>query len=286
MPSQLPGPWIDHERNDPMPWASNTGIVKFIEFPTRLAAMSRRAFHLYWMRHHSPHVMNVTAFAQFMRKYNTAHVYPEEVAGLPAHYRQDTPFEGAAEVWINSLAEVDGWLGHPLYAELVQPDEPRFIRQDGSVEVIIAREERLYEPVLDYDENGKTKVYVLMHRRPGLDHDKFHASVSQLGQALIGSDRLRSHLAKLVVSHRIREPWPEGFPMAAIDAVLELWFESRGAVANFYADESCKEILLRHEPGCADMGMLRALVTKMRVIHDEFSFQPSTTQPLAFSWLD
>lgn len=286
MDSSLPGPWADPERKDPKPWLSNEGIVKFIEFPARLESMSQRAFHLYWMRHHSPTVMNLAPFAQFMRKYNTGHVYPDLVAGLPARYRQDTPFEGAAEVWINDLAEVDGWLGHPLYAQLIQPDELRFIRQDGSAEVIIAKEERLFEPALDYDENGKTKVYVLMSREVGVDHDQFHTSVSDLGKAIVAAPTLRSYLRKLVLSHRLREPWPDGFPMAPIDVVLELWFESRSDVSRFYQDEACKAILERHESGIVDASRLRVLVTKMRVIHDEFSFQPSTTQPLSFSWED
>lgn len=95
-----PGPLADYEAREQTPWSGNDGIVKFIEFPVRLPTMSRRAFHVYWMRHHSPHVMNVTPFSQFMRKYSTGHVYPEPVAGLPAHYRQTTPSEGAAEVWI------------------------------------------------------------------------------------------------------------------------------------------------------------------------------------------
>jgi hypothetical protein len=152
MTTALLGPRVDHETREERPWANNDGMVKFIEFPVRIEAMSHRAFHLYWTRHHSPHVMNATSFSQYIRKYSTSHVYPEPVEGLPDHFRRDTPFEGAADIWINSLAEVGDWMGHPLYAELIQPDELRFIRQDGSVEVILAKEERLYEPQRDMTE--------------------------------------------------------------------------------------------------------------------------------------
>ena len=82
--------------------------------------MSRRAFHLYWQRHHSPHVMNATPFSQFMRKYMTGHVYPEDIIGLPIHFARTPQFEGAGEVWINGVEEAAKWLSNPLYAELLR----------------------------------------------------------------------------------------------------------------------------------------------------------------------
>jgi hypothetical protein len=284
MTKESPGLWVDYDATDPTPWANNLGMVKFIEFPVRIPAMSRRAFHLYWMKHHSPHVMNVTPFAQFMRKYTTTHVYPESVAGLPAHYRQTSHLEGAAEVWVNGLDEVGDWLGHRLYAELIQPDEPRFIAQDGSVEVIVAKEERLYEPDRDMTETGITKLFLLVAKRPNLDYDTFHAAASAYGKQILQRSALRSLLCKLVVSHKLREPALEGFVPADIDAVFELWFRTRVDIAAFYADESFDEPLRRHEEQFFDAARIRAVVGKVLVIHDEFSFQPSTTQPLVFSW--
>jgi len=68
-----PGPWVDYEAVEAEVWKSQLGIIKLIEFPVRNPKMSRRAFHLYWQKHHSPHVMNLTSFAQFIRKYNSGH---------------------------------------------------------------------------------------------------------------------------------------------------------------------------------------------------------------------
>ena len=281
MTTGLPGPWVDYSTPESEPWTNNRGVVKFIEFPVRIPTMSRRAFHLYWLKHHSPHVMNVTPFAQFMRKYNTGHVYPEPVPGLPSHYHQDTPFEGAAEVWVDSLDEVGDWLGHSLYGELIAPDEPRFIAQDGSVEVILTKEERIYEPEPDLREQGLTKLYLLLQGRAELGHDGMHAAVSKLARTYLELASLKRLLRKLVVSHRLRPPPPEGVPMAEIDAVMELWFDDTGALARFFADPG----YLSTEGQAAqavDVTRIRAVVARMHVVHDEFSFQPSTTQPLAF----
>lgn len=286
MSMSLPGPWIDYEAKEAAPWTSNNGIVKFIEFPVRIPAMSHRAFHLYWQRHHSPSVMNVTAFSQFMRKYNTGHVYPDKVVGLPSHYLQSTPFEGASEVWINGLSEVSGWLGQSLYAELIQPDEPRFIRQDGTVEIVVCKEESVHESQIDMVENGLTKLYVLVKRRAGLDHDGFHATLSAHAKLIMQQPSLRSMLRKLVVSHRLREPWPAGMVLADIDAVVEFWFDHRHQIAEFFADPAYSSKIAAREGSLVDAANIRALVAKVHVVHDEFSFQPSTTQPLSFTWND
>lgn len=45
MSQSQPGPWVDHERMEDAPWATQAGIIKVIEFPVRKAAVSRRAFH-------------------------------------------------------------------------------------------------------------------------------------------------------------------------------------------------------------------------------------------------
>jgi hypothetical protein len=261
-------------------------MVKFIEFPVRIEGMSRRTFHLYWTRHHSPHVMNATPFSQYIRKYSTSHVYPQPAEGLPAHYRHDTPFEGAAEIWINSLDDVGHWMGHPIYAELIQPDELRFIRQDGSVEVIIAKEETLYEPRRDMTETGMTKACLLVSRRPGMDHDAFHEAASAYGKLILERPALGSRLRALTVSHKLREPALEGFIPADIDAVFELWFGSRQDIVEFFADASFEEALRHHERQYFDVARMRAVVGRMLVIHDELSFQPSTMQPLALLWDD
>ncbi len=209
MTQYLPGPWVDPERVEPEPWLNNDGIVKLMEFPVRHPAMSRRAFHLYWQRHHSPSVMNVTAFSQFMRKYTTAHVLPGIPDMLP-RYLQATTFEGVSEVWINRLEEVGIWLSHPVYSELIRPDEPRFIRQDGGGEFVVVKEERLHEPDRDLVESGLTKVYVLMSRLPAdLEHDAFHSALSEYGHRLIERPALRKALRKFVLSHRLRDPLPE-----------------------------------------------------------------------------
>ena len=282
-PSTMPGPWVNPELVEDEPWLTNSGIVKFFEFPVRIPEMSRRAFHLYWQRHHSPNVMNVTGFAQFIRKYNSSHIVESHPVKFPPDYDQSHPFEGAAEVWLNSLREVSDWLSHPLYEELIQPDEPRFIAQDGRSAILITKEERLYEPNVDMIENGKIKVYLLFGRKTDVGRNLFHQTLSNHAQEILGEDQLKSKLLKLVVSHRLNETNLE-LPDTDIDAVLELWFESLEIASAFFAEPIYQHFSKDWEASFADTDKIRTFIAIMRVVHDEFSFQPSTTQPLHFNW--
>lgn len=278
-----PGPWVDPERVEAKPWKTQSGIVKFFEFPVPITGMSPRAFHLYWQKHHSPHAMHVTAFSQFMRKYNSTHKYPGDPVRFPERYAPMQRAEGAAEVWVNSLSEVGDWLGNPLYPELIQPDEPRFIAQDGSAEVIIAKEERLYKVDPDLVENLKTKVYLLGRRPAGADYDTFHAAASAHARRIHEHPALGCHLIQLVLSHKLREPLPlEGMALADIDVVFELWFDSIASANAFFVEP--QDAIAEQEAELFGGQPLRALAVRVRVVHDEFSFQPSTTQPLPFSW--
>lgn len=285
MNSPLPGPWINPEIREERPWLTHEGIVKFFEFPVRIEAMSHRAFHLYWQRHHSPNVMNVTGFAQFMRKYTSGHRYPDNTLDLPDHYRQQHDLEGAAEVWINSWREVGNWLGHPLYGELIQPDEPRFIAQDERVIVLVAKEEHLHEPDRDMDENRHTKVYLLLSAKPNMSRPEFHGAVSTHFRAILEHPHLTALLSKLVISHKLAEPNPiEGLRPSDVDAVAEFWFADRNDARRFFADGTYRAAFAGRESAWSDFMKTRAITARVRVVHDEFSFQPSTTQPIPFTW--
>jgi hypothetical protein len=96
---------------------------------------------------------------------------------------------------------------------------------------------------------------------------------------------LKGLLKKLVISHRLRDPNPiEFIPDCGIDAVGEFWFESREDLAGFFRHPDYAAQIRPNEASFADLGALNAVVAKMRVVHDEFSFQPSTTQPIPFDW--
>lgn len=285
MSGKNPGNWVNPEITEDQPWKTNDGIVKFLEFPVRIPEMSARAFHIYWQKHHSPHTMSVVPFSQFIRKYVSGHRFLDFALDLPVHYRQDAPFDGIGEVWLNSLSEVEDWLSHPLYPELIAPDEPRFISAEGGGEFIVAKEERLFEPEIDMAENMMTKVYFLQRSNRALSYSDGHSAASAHGRKILDQPHLKQRLRKFVISHKLKEPFPiEGFVLDDIDTVFEFWFAEPSDAQDFFNDPAYTSAILPIEDQAFDTQSTRVLIARLRVVHDEFSFQPSTTQPLPFSW--
>jgi hypothetical protein len=284
MTQSVPGPWVDHEAQQEAPWLTQDGIIKFIEFPVRKPALSRRAFHLYWQRHHSPHVMSTSAFSQFMRKYVTGHVYVRDEPELPAALQGVPHFEGVGQVWLNSLDDAGAWLGHPSYAELIAPDEANFIDPAGGGEVLIAREHRVYDTDPDLIETGMTKLHVLTQRAAHLGRADFAAAASRYATTLLATPALKQRLRRLVVSHRLADPYPDWLPPTGIDAVIEFWFDGREQLQQFLADPAYAADAPFERAGIFDTASLRAIVTRQYVVHDEFSFQPSSRSPRSFIW--
>lgn len=285
MTGKIPGDWVNPETIESEPWKTQDGIVKFVEFPVRCSEMSARAFHIYWQKHHSPHAMSVVPFSQYIRKYVSGHRFPDTKLDVPHHYKQNATFDGVGEVWLNSLQEVEDWFAQPLYEQLIAPDEARFISADGGGEFIVAKEERVFEPELDMAENMMTKVYILQRSNSALDYDEAHAAASSHGQAILAQDSLKQRLQKFVISHKLREPFPiDGFELDDIDTVFEFWFSEPADAQKFFADPAYKAFVLPLEDRAFDVASTQVLVARLRVVHDEFSFQPSTTQPLPFAW--
>ncbi|NIB42254.1 hypothetical protein HBA55_21790 [Pseudomaricurvus alkylphenolicus] len=279
-----PGPWVNPEIVEEDPWLTQKGPIKLIEFPVRNPKMSRRAFQLYWQKHHSLHVMNITSFSQFIRKYNSAHVYPESTDLLPDEFKHNSEREGASELWLDSLEDIDAWFRQPAYEELIQPDELRFLSQEKEGEFILAKEEPLFVPDLDMRESNKTKVYLLFKRNTDQSYDQFHRTLSDYGKLILEQETLRQHIIKLVVSHRLRDPLPEGFDSSEIEGILEVWFQDSERLKNFFQDDNYTEFGGRIEVVEFNGSSAEAIVAKVRVVHDECSFQPIENQTVSFGW--
>jgi len=277
-----PGPLLDRDDGRDT-WRRQEGVVKFLEFPVRKEGMSHREFHLYWQRHHSPHVMNVTGFSRYIRKYVSAHAYDGHVQGLPLRFRQETPFDGASELWINGLDEIASWLSHPQYEELIRPDELRFLSQEGKGRVLIAREERVLDLPLDDPESGLVRLYLQLESRSGVARDAFHSACSDFAMVLANSPSTL-HLRQVILNHMVDGPLPLELPAPGVDVVMALGFDTLQQAKKILALQEIEKRWDSLEGLVTDIGNIPALVTRLCVVHDEFTFQPTTMQARPFSW--
>jgi uncharacterized protein (TIGR02118 family) len=95
-------------------------MVKLIVAIKRKQGMSPKDFHDHWGTQHATLVNSCPASRRYIRKYVQCHTLEGEYsAGEPA-------FDGAAELWFESVAEKERFFSDPDYLAQVKPDEARF----------------------------------------------------------------------------------------------------------------------------------------------------------------
>jgi uncharacterized protein (TIGR02118 family) len=100
--------------------------------------MSAADFQEHWRTRHAELVRNCPATMRHIRKYVQCHTM------LDQYEQGEVAFDGTAELWFDSLADMEAFYSDADYLRDVQPDEARFA--DMSQTVFFVTEE---ETVLD-----------------------------------------------------------------------------------------------------------------------------------------
>jgi uncharacterized protein (TIGR02118 family) len=113
-------------------------MIKLIVAIRKREDMSVADFQDHWRTRHAELVRNSPATAKYIRKYVQCHTMSDQ------YEKGEVAFDGTAELWFDSVADMEAFYSDPDYLRDVQPDEPRFA--DMSKTVFFVTEE---EPVLD-----------------------------------------------------------------------------------------------------------------------------------------
>jgi uncharacterized protein (TIGR02118 family) len=84
--------------------------------------MTHEEFSRYWRDNHGPLVRGVPEFMRHVRKYVQCHM----VAG-PSPLRSRVDCDGVAELWFDSVEELNQAFNEPRYLEIIRPDERKFV---------------------------------------------------------------------------------------------------------------------------------------------------------------
>lgn len=108
-------------------------MVKLFAVLRRRQGMSTEEFVEHWRDHHGPLIASEPTLARHLVRYEQ-HVRhrPDALSGTP-------DVDGVAVQWFASIDDFAAFLGEPAYAELVAPDEVRFLDMDR-VEFVITEE--------------------------------------------------------------------------------------------------------------------------------------------------
>jgi uncharacterized protein (TIGR02118 family) len=219
-------------------------IHKYI-FVHAKPGMAEQDFFTYWKEVHAE---------QYGRKIKQAKGYLINTRVPFGPDQGDLPFQGVAEVWIESVEDELAFAQSKEYLEGSRLDEPNFLAWwqmfalDTSDHVVV-------EPPAG-DWNG-VKVFVISKRKPGMSLEELHA---------YGRDVHAPKLKKLpglrgyVVGHVLDSHYAVGESL--LDNVSVLWFDSTDAITQAMQSDVFQKEIQPDLGNFIDMRYFRTLVTE------------------------
>lgn len=115
------------------PCATMPNMVKLFAVLRRRSGMTSEEFVEHWRDRHGPLIAGEPTLARHIVRYeqHVRHI-PDTIAGTP-------DVDGVAVQWFRSIDDFVGFISEPSYAELIAPDEQRFLDM-SKVEYVITEE--------------------------------------------------------------------------------------------------------------------------------------------------
>ena len=108
-------------------------MVKMFAVLRRNPAMTREEFVAHWRDHHGPMIRNEPSLARHIVRYE------QHVRHHNGSLSGNKDIDGVAVQWFDSIDGFIGFMSEPAYAELIAPDEQRFLDM-SRIEFIITEE--------------------------------------------------------------------------------------------------------------------------------------------------
>ena len=233
-------------------------MIKLVCFLRRRPGMSGADFHRHWLESHGPLIAGTPELARHIVRYEQNHRLDGDQAGPPG----DGDFDGATVQWLDSMQSFRAFVEEPAYAELVAPDEQRFLDR-GNLIVLFTHEEEVIIDGGDACEEAPAKLLCLLRRRAGLAPEAFHEHWRGRHAGLFrDTPELARHITAYHQSHRterdrLRAESPAAGDRPSWDGLAEQWFESREAFEAMVAEPAYAERVVPDEDAMIDREALR-----------------------------
>jgi len=237
-------------------------MIKVTELLVRKKGMTREEFQNYWRTVHGPLVMSIPENKRHVRKYVQSHTLPD---WFPFLAGEGPLFDGAAEIWCDSLVAAQEMFAEPKYKELIYPDELKFLDLD-SVIILVMREHLIYQrpnaPI-----HGGVKLFEIPVRREGMTRAQCHDYWRTVhGPMVLDSPQMVEPLRRYVQSHSLEEPVPGIKPMR-YDGMAELWFDNKSDLQSSFGAQYMERVH-PDEPNFVNPERSTALVTKEFIMYE------------------
>ena len=229
-------------------------MIKLVCFLRRRPGMDLAAFHRHWLESHGPLIAGTPELARHIVRYEQNHRLDAEDA------LQRGDFDGATVQWLESMDAFRAFVAEPAYAELVAPDEKRFLDRADLVVLFTEAEEVIVDGGAAR-EKAAVKLLCLLRRRAGLGADAFHAHWRGPHAALFrDTPALARHILAYHQSHqtaddRERAAAPGARP--SWDGLAEQWYASRADFDAMVAEPAYAERVVPDEDQMMERDALR-----------------------------
>jgi len=206
-------------------------------------------------------VMSIPAIRRRVIRYVQCHTLDEWYPFLPG----DGPvYDGAAEVWCESLEDVLSMFAAPEVEEKVHPDEQNFLDPDRFV-LLLLHEHVIYQRP-GAETRGGIKLFEVPVRRAGLTRAQCLRHWQDVhGPMVVDTPDMVAHLRRYVQSHALEES-PPGLPPMPYEGLAELWFDSRDDLLACFGDQYMQRVH-PDEANFADLDKCTAFPTREYVIY-------------------
>lgn len=220
-------------------------MIKAIVFFKRKAGMEVKAFQDYWLNRHSEVVCRLPG----LQRYSQSHT-------LLGGYRKGEPvFDGAAEVWFESLAAMQALPGTSPHEALLE-DEHRFIDRDSMWTLLVEEHPIKSSPLpANYVKNLE-----IVNAKPGLEIDEFRRYWRDVHGPL--GAQIPTVL-RYVQNHTRKGGYANGRKPPADGAAIT-WFESVDAMREGTRSKAYKQT--RDDEANFTSGNLPVIITREHIV--------------------
>ena len=186
-------------------------MIKAYILLSKRSDINNKEFSRHWLEVHAPLALRLKALRRYVQSHLLADAVPEFV--------QNQDLSGFAEVWMDSLQDLQGIPTDPDYLQGLYLDEPNFLDREQTRYLFTREYEVVPPPKLPDGPPGLIKSVYLTRRLPGMSVDEFQRHWREIHAPLIPKT---PGLLGYTQSHILPECYEDEPP--CYDGVAELWW--------------------------------------------------------------
>ena len=238
-------------------------MIKVVELLVRKPGMTRPEFHEYWRNVHGPLVMSIPEIKRHNVKYVQSHTRAEWHPFLAG---SEPLYDGAAEIWLDSLESALALFAEPAFADLVVPDEEQFLDR-AKTEILVLTEHLVYQrpgaPV-----HGGVKLFEVPVRAQAMTRAECHRYWQDVhGAMVLDTPAMVLNMRRYSQSHTVDDALVPMLPPMRYDGLAELWFDTDDDLSACFGPEYLATVHL-DESTFVDLAQATAFLATEHIIYE------------------